>query len=355
MCLRVFVVQIPSCKYNLTGTGESLTFGESISLMILRNILIVVAGVFILTGCKNKKKPSPTGDEPVEVTDFIEYFPTVQLSYQINDSTWKKKEKDSLLIKYNVFTQFIPDTILHKVFNKNVKPKIYPLGRVIVPGGETYLFAKMIAGEKKAVYVLSFDKKQQFIAGMSMLRPGMLTAMQSLVMDRRYTITKSVLRRNADGTLSEGKEVWVLNADAKNFTLIMTEALDDKLTELINPIDTLPRKHKFSGDYTAGKMNLVSVRDGRKSDRLSFFIHFEKNNGECTGELKGEALLRTPATAEYKVDGDPCVLRFTFSSSSVTLKEIDGCGSRRGLRCAFDGSFAKKKTVAPKPKNTKRK
>ncbi len=53
--------------------------------------------------------------------------------------------------------------------------------------------------------------------------------------------------------------------------LIMTDPLDDKPTELINPIDTLPRKNKLSADYTTGKMNLVSIRDGRKNRPYYFF------------------------------------------------------------------------------------
>ena len=145
--------------------------------------------------------------------------------------------------------------------------------------------------------------------------------------------------------------MYMLNADSKTFMLIMTDALNDKVTELINPIDTLPRKHKLAADYGTGKMNLVSIRDGRKNDRLTFFIHFEKNNGECTGELKGEAFLKSPTTAEYREGGDPCILKFTFSSTSVSLKE-ENCGSRRGMQCSFDGSFGRKKWVkplAPKP------
>ncbi len=63
----------------------------------------------------------------------------------------------------------------------------------------------------------------------------------------------------------------------------MTDPLDDKITELINPIDTFSRKNKYAADYGTGKMNLVSIRDGRKNDQLTFFIHFEKNNGACTG------------------------------------------------------------------------
>ncbi|MGH2553719.1 MAG: hypothetical protein ACRDEB_08375, partial [Chitinophagaceae bacterium] len=171
--------------------------------------------------------------------------------------------------------------------------------------------------------------------------------MQSVILDRKYTITKTVLRKNANGSISEGKDVYMLSAETMNFMLIMTDALEDKPTELINPIDSLSRKNKFSADYGSGKMNLVSIRDGRKKDRITFFIHFEKNSGECSGELKGEAIFRSSVTAEYKEGGDPCILNFVFSSGSVTLKE-EGCGSRRGLQCLFDGNFTRKKEIKPK-------
>ncbi len=46
----------------------------------------------------------------------------------------------------------------------------------------------------------------------------------------------------------------------------MTDALEDKVTELLNPIDTFLRKHKYAADYGSGKLNLVSIRDGRKKD-----------------------------------------------------------------------------------------
>jgi hypothetical protein len=130
--------------------------------------------------------------------------------------------------------------------------------------------------------------------------------------------------------------------------LIMTDAPGDKATELINPIDTLPRKNKFSADYGNGKMNLVSIRDGRRNDRLSFYVHFEKNNGDCSGELKGEAMIRSSNMAEYNQNGDPCILKFIFSPGSVTLKEEGACGSRRGMKCLFDGSFPKRKEIKPK-------
>ena len=318
---------------------------------------VLIIALTMLTGCKHKRQHSLSGDEPVEVSDFIGFFQPVQLSYQITDSIFSQKEKDSLLISYKVFTQFVPDSTMSKMYGKGMKPKIYPLGKVEVPGAETYLFVKTVANDKKAVFILSFDNKKQFIAAMPALQPDNNKAtMQSVVMDKKYTITKTVLQKNADGTMSEGKDVYVFNAEAKNFVLIMTDALNDKVTELINPIDTLPRKNKLSADYVNGKMNMVSVRDGRRSGRISFFIHFEKNNGDpiaigCSGELKGEAILRSPTTAEYREAGDPCVLKFIFSKTSVTLKEEEGCGSRRGLKCSFDGSFARKKYIKPSSGN----
>lgn len=316
-------------------------------MAVIQKSLVLLLALALLTGCRQKKKPLLSGEDPVEVTDFIDFFKPVTLPYQVADTSLARKEKDSLLISYKIFTQFVPDTLLAKVYGKGVKPKIYSLGKAEVSNGETYLFVKTITSDKRAVFLLGFDKKNNFIAGMPVLRPDKAAnTSQFASLDKRFTITKTVQRRNADGSQSEGRDVYILNADARQFNLIMTEALDEKVTDLINPIDTLPRKHKLSADYGSGKLNLVSIRDGRKADRLTFFIHFEKNNGTCTGELKGEAMLKSANTAEYRENGDPCILRFTFSSTAVTLTETN-CGSRRGLNCTFDGSFGRRKWVKP--------
>jgi hypothetical protein len=320
-------------------------------MALFRKYSLFLVLIILLAGCKSKKK-SLSGDEPVEISDFIEFFPDTKLPYQVADSTLLKKENDSLLISYKVFTQFVPDSVLSQVFGKNVKPKIYPLAKN--EGDETYLFAKGIAGNKRAALVLGFDKKNKFIAAMPLLNLDQSSATrQTGNIDTRYTITKMVYRKNADGSVVEGKDVYVLNSGANSFMLIMTDALDDKVTELTNPIDTFSRKQKYTADYGSSKMNLVSIRDGRRSDRLSFFIHFEKNNGECTGELKGEAIIKSPTVAEYREGGDPCILQFRFTSSSVVIKELEGCGSRRGLRCSFDGIYPRKKEAKPKPVKAK--
>jgi hypothetical protein len=297
-----------------------------------------------LSGCKSEKKPSLSGDDPVEIGDFIDFFPELTGTYQVADTSLLAKDNDSLRINYKIFSQFVPDSVISAAMGKSTQAKIYPVGRIV--NNETYLLAKVLNGTNKAVFILGFDKKKNFIAGMPLLKQDANPATQQVsTFDSRATITKAVVRKNASG-ISEGKDVYVLNNDTKQFMLIMTDPLDDVVNELINPIDTFAHKLKYSADYGSGKMNLVSIRDGRKKDRFSFFVHFQK--GDCSGELKGEAIWQTPTKAIYSEAGDPCSLQFIFTNNSVSLKELEGCGSRRGLRCSFDGSYAKKKEAKPK-------
>jgi len=318
--------------------------------MILRyrKWIFILAAFALLAGCK-RKKPSLSGDEPVDVTDFIESFELVKPPFEMADSTLKKKEKDSTLISYKVFTQFVPDTVISKIFGKNARPKIYPLKRVELKDKETYLFTKAVLGEKRVGYILCFDKENKFAGSMPLLRPDASSSTQQVSgIDRSFSIYKTIFVKKPDGSTSDGREVYVFNSDAKQFTLIMTDALDEKVKEVINPIDTLPRKNKFSADYVKDRMNIVSVRDGNKTGRFSFFIHFEKDRGECTGELKGDASFTSASTAVYRHPGDACVLQFDFTSSSVSLKELEACGSRRGVKCSFDGYYPRKKEVKKK-------
>lgn len=318
---------------------------------------LLLAAFFLslaLMGCNKKKKPSLSGNEKIAFADFIDFFPAQEFPYTITDTLLQKKSKDSLLINTKVLGNFVPDSVVMNLFGKGLRLKTYPMGKINSPSGEIYLFLKTIAGDKHYAWVAVFDKKEKHLSSLLTLKPDNSNSTgQSAVFDKRLTLTKTVQRKNADGSLSDGKDVYVLNEAAGQFTLIMTDALDEKVVELINPIDTFFRKHKYSADYGTGKTNLVSIRDGRKPDRVTFFIHFEKNNKECTGELKGEAFWKSNSVAEYREDGDPCVLRFSFTSSAVSLKE-ENCGSRRtSLNCSFDGSFGRRKYIKPAISKTK--
>lgn len=313
-------------------------------MTVINRVFPFLLFVMLIASCSDKKKPSLSGEEPVEVSDFIEFFPDINLPFQVSDTSLAKKSRDSLLISYKVFSQFVPDSVSRKLFGKGVKPKIYPLGKTISDSKETYLFVKSVTGSTPAAFVLVFDKENDLAGFISILQPDKNAGTeQTASMDRRFALYKNISKKNSDGSMSEGKDVYVFNSDAKNFMLIMTDPLEDKATELINPIDTFSRKLKYTADYGSGKMNLISIRDGRKKGTITFFIHFEKNNGECTGELKGDATMKSPTTAEYRQPGESCALQFVFTSSSVKIKELEGCGSRRGLRCSFDGTYYRKK------------
>ncbi len=304
---------------------------------------------WILAGCKDDKKISLTGEEPVEVTDFIEFFPEVELPLTIADTTLTKKiSNDSLLISYEVFSQFVPDSVLKKDFAA-AKPKLYPLARAAEKGKETYLFVKAIQGNKRIAYVITFNKKNEYLNALAIVRTGQDYTTYYARLDRKFQLTTYRERKDKNGDITSFKRnVYIYNSASNDFTLILTEPNQEIIDEIINPIDTLPQKNKYTGDYLTNKKNIVSFRDGRNSSEILFFTHFEKNKGECVGELKGTARFISSKTARYKEVGNPCTLEFTFTASSVAMKEIEGCGSYRNIQCFFEGTYPKKKKKSTK-------
>jgi hypothetical protein len=173
-------------------------------------------------------------------------------------------------------------------------------------------------------------------------------------MDAKYTLTLLHQRKGADGQLFYKKDAYVYN-DGGTFSLIMTESNEEaaKPMPVYNPIDTFPRKHKFSADYTEDKRNIVSVRDGKDASRMLFFVHFEKDEGACKGELKGTARFISPNIARYTANGDPCSVEFSFGPTTVSMRELGGCGNHRDIKCFFEGEFTRRaapKTVKPAKK-----
>lgn len=315
---------------------------------MFRYLAILTVLCFVCYGCGNKKKPSLSGTDKVEVNDFIESFELIKPPYEVIDTSLNRKQKDSLLIANKIFSQFVPDSVLNALLGKNAKPKIY-LGKRVNIESETYLFPTVITSNKKAVIVLCYDKKNVFKAWLPLLvQDNDPATTQVSGLDRKLSFYKNISLRKPGDVTAEGREVYIYNNDAARFLLIMTDPLDDRLQEVVNPIDTLPRKNKLAADYVKDKMNIVSVRDHAETGKLNFFIHFDKNNGECTGELKGVAKLTSANSAIYKQAGDGCSLEFKFSSSSVTIKEAEPCGAHRGVKCSFDGSYPRKKETKPK-------
>ncbi len=305
--------------------------------------------LFILA-CNNQKNPEQEDDTTFGFENFEKKFKTVSAPYHLSDTGFLKNTDTASLANVS-FAGFIPDSVKKKLFSKPGTVKYIPLSKIKLPNGENYFIVKAISGKQKAALVIAFDK-DSFGAAMPFLIPDDDTeTTQATAIDKSFSITRSVSHKTKDDVLTEGKDVYVYNKDAKSFTLIMTDVLDEKTVELINPIDTFSRTNKWAGDYITDKKNMVSIRDSRAANEINFFVHFEKDNGDCQGELKGTAFFASSQIAVYRQGGDPCVMELHFSNTSVTIKEMEGCGAHRGLKCSFNGTFTKKqppKKVQPK-------
>ena len=323
--------------------------GTKASKGTMNKILLLLVIVVVVASCKNKKTKL-ADDDVVVIDEFIAFFPDVNLPYQLTDSLVNKKPTDSSTIGYKIFTQFVPDSVITSVFGSKTKPLIYPLGKSVVKNDATYVFVKAVSTNIRAGYILAFNKENKFVSAMPLLVPDKDPAtIQSAILDKKYSLTSIIRQRNTEGMYDERKNVYILNNDAGVFTLILTDAgIPDDEQEIINPIDTFPRKNKFAGDYIKDKRNFISIRDGRNATELLFFTHFEKADGECTGELKGTATINGTKTALFRANGNPCVLEFTFGTNSVSMSEVEACGSYRDITCFFEGSFKRKKDTKPK-------
>jgi hypothetical protein len=314
--------------------------------------LICLLLITVVFSCKQGKK-NLSSDESITATEFVESFPELILPYSLQDSTLDRKLGDTALISSKLVKEFIPDSVYKKDF-RNAKPKFYVLGRAMDKNEDSYLMIKAATKEKQVAYLLCYNKDHEFKAGMSLVSAtGERNIANEGGLDKRFTIIKNRRKTARDGQVYYTKNVYVYNT-AGTFTLILKESNEmPENDEIFNPIDSMSMTFKVSGNYLKDKRNFVTVRDGGRPSRILFFVHFEKNGGECIGELKGEADLVQPNLARYTAQGDPCSLEFKFEANKVTLTELSGCGNHRGIKCFFNDIYPKK-AVKSKKKNQAR-
>jgi len=304
-----------------------------------------------LISCRNSK-PKETTEKGFSYSAFSGIFKKLTLPYQLSD-TGLLKNRDTTTIRVADFSSLVPDSLKNNFFGKGSKVRYIAVG--YFPGTDhvNFYVVKGQSAQKRVAFLMAFSG-EVYSGMLPFLVPDAdPSTSQVSVVDRSLSIQKNVTRKTGGVVTGEGKDVYDYDAAENNFALILTNPLNSSAV-IINPIDTFSRKHKFAGDYLKDKKNYVSVRDGRYPNQLQVYIHLEKNDGGCTGELKGDLLLTSSTTAIYRQGGDPCVLSFRFSSTSVVVKEDEGCGSHRGLDCLFDGSFSRKKETKPK-QTTKKK
>jgi len=328
-------------------------FNGSISIMKKYLLLIVLPG--LLFSCKSKKTSLAENDDKVDAHEFIDFFQPLKLPYQVTDTLLRRKEADVSVINYKIFTRLVPDSVLTRYFGKEARPRLHAIGKVKVPQNETYLFIKATTTARKVLYVVCFDKKNKFAAARPVIYSDNEPGVSGLaIMDAKYTLTLTHQRKAADGQVLYKKDAYIFNEDA-GFLLILTESNEakTKTPPIYNPIDTFSHKHKFTGDYLQDKRNIISVRDGKDPSRILFFVHFEKDDGACKGELKGEAKFISATTARYRSNGDPCSVEFVFHPAGVAMKELEGCGNHRDIKCFFEGYYDRR--LPPKTKPSKKK
>ena len=307
----------------------------------MKNCLLVVLFCIAVSACKNKT--SVAGEEKVAMNEFIETFTPAKLPYTIID-TAINSVTDTATISYNVFTQFVPDTVLNQPFGKERKLTFRPLARFGKKKEETYLAMLVQSKSRSAVYLLVFTKKNVFSASMPVLISGNDDGLRSVTVDARLTIS---LQKEwvDDNEMLFSRTIYAYNSGGI-FSVVMTETNDQSgvANNINNPLDTLPGKNKYSGDYVKTKKNFLTIRDGKTPESYLFFVHFENDDEDaCNGEVKGEFFMKTPTTGVFTESGDPCVIDFNFQSNKVKVKEQGSCGSHRGIKCFFNDTYTKKK------------
>ncbi len=319
----------------------------------MRRISFCLLAILIFNSCRNSS-PDLSGNEKISTDDFLKAFTEIQSPASIADTSLKNFG-DTVVISKTVFTQFIADSALN-TFAKSTGTNfiIHPAG-IIHKSEKDFLIAKFISNKKIQLGVFVLDDKHKFLASFPLL-----SNLQKDDYERSLVITEEptfILKKekftNNNGSLYS-RNGFAYNSTLNGFEQVLHDSNEDtsRNNEIINPIDTLPATHKFSGDYMSDKKNFISVRNGKDSLTYFFFIHFEKNNGACIGELKGAMTFKDKQSAVFSESGDPCVIDFKFTGNSIKILEEGNCGNHRGITCPFDLSFKKK----PQPKkklNTK--
>ncbi|MGI8634139.1 MAG: hypothetical protein ACR2KZ_01920, partial [Segetibacter sp.] len=299
--------------------------------------------LFTLFACKNKK--TPLGNKNIEAAEFFNAYDDLKLPFAASDTNIRKVS-DTNTISYDIFTQFIPDTIFNDVFGKDRKLTIHPIGKIEQKGKETYFTTLVNSKSNSAIYLSVYDKNK-VTANMPLVVSNDDEKVTTATIDKKLTIVI-----NQEWTIKDDiyyKRIIYAYNNVGIFTTVLTETNADRRAGKIvsNPLDTFPKKYKYSGDYKKGSKNLVSVRDGKKPDEYLFFVYFENGNEAepCGGEIKGMMKMASDKVAIFKGDGDPCQLNFNFTSNTVAVKETGSCGNYRGIKCFFNDTYTKKKDV----------
>jgi hypothetical protein len=267
----------------------------------------------------------------------------------LSEADLAREPSDSLRVNEALLKRFVPDSLIRKDFPRGAKIRYHAIGAYTLEKAEAYLFLRASAPGTTIAYLFCFDAEPAFKAALPVIRfPGTKGGTEMLL-DKNLSIHLYGRKKGSGSANDLRRDVYVYNS-AGLFTLVMTENAGPSETdaEVYNPIDTFPMRNPMSGNYVMDARNFVSVRDARLPGRLHFFIHMEREGGECSGALRGELDILKPGLARYNKSDDHCSLDFEIRSGMLTVREVAACGNHRSVRCEFRGTYRRKK-VQPRP------
>ena len=303
---------------------------------------------FIVLGCIvfscSEKKTDLSGNTPIKINDFNKVFKNTELPVTISDTSLNNI-LDTVVIQRKALAQFVPDSIIEQFITPANKTKaiIHPLLR-IEQEAEYYLLLNIKYPNKHDIVALVFNKKNKYLDFQS-ITEFLEENKQSNKYEKKLNINREpsfLVEENvisAQGVATYEKNAWAYSDS--NFRLIYFDSnKTPENKEVINPIDTISSKNLFSGNYGTDAKNFIALRDYGSPNKYQFFIHFEKRNGSCVGELKG-VLNFTNNQATYTEKGDPCIVHFSINGNNIAIKEEGNCGNHRGMKCYFNDKFDK--------------
>jgi hypothetical protein len=312
----------------------------------LINLLILLA----LIGCA-ETKTDLSGNTPLKINDFNAAFKNIELPIRINDTNLVAFT-DTIKIGRKALEQFLPDSVVDAIAPKLLKnASIFTVGK-IEKETEYYLLLNNKDAKKQTVSVIAFSKKNVFLGyqvltQFDLIQKGSQFYGKTLLINKEPTFLIEENKLDPEQGLTNEKKGWAYTD--QRFRLIYLDAnIKPEQKAILNPIDTLPTLNTYSGDYARDKKNFISLRDFGNTNKYQFFLHFEKKEGSCVGELKGLLnFIKNQAT--YSEKGDPCTIQFTITGNVIKIKEDGNCGNHRNMTCYFNDSYDKKR----KPKSKK--
>lgn len=311
----------------------------------LSYLLILLA----LIGC-TETKTDLSGNTPLKINDFNKAFKTIELPLRINDTNLATLT-DTVEIGKKALSQFLPDSVVDAIVPNEVKnATLYPVGK-IEKETEYYLLLNHKATNKQVVSVITFSKKNVFLGfkvltAFDITHKGSQFYGKNLLINKEPTFLVEENKLDPEQGLTNEKKGWAYTE--QGFRLIYLDAnIKPEQKAILNPIDTLPTLNTFSGDYARDKKNFISLRDFGNPNKYQFFLHFEKKEGTCVGELKG-LLNFNKNQATFSEKGDPCTIQFTITGNIIKIKEDGNCGNHRNMTCYFNDSYDKKRKAKAK-------